>query len=435
MKYNYKPSLAELRSSMKYRSKEYLLENTLHGFRYFADPTRPKWERIIWFLLTLASIISVFVIIVIIWDKFKTEPTITGFDTLTEHITIDFPKVFICFGWNQLSHLNLPKNEMYIYEQLYNWTWEETVDFGSLITTYGNKNNFRSIFEKMVPSCNDMIKNCAYKNAKIPCNELFTPMLVTVGACCVLNTVEPLRITDSSLSLEFEVLSLPFRLYFTEPNFSSPLPGERPIMTAYFPLDLEFIPDITYTTPDIRYLLLHQRECLYKQEGASLDECEINCIIDMIFKQCNCLPWFLPSVDKAECSLSKYSCLSACDVDLTRCNCWLSCDHTSYTVRTVTKSASNMSKIMLRNWVTTLYIRQMRFGFLDLLVSFGGIASLFVGYSLLTSIELGYYFSLKTYCGAVIQSSRKQYNIIKVHVVEKVPPKVDVNPRYYQYID
>lgn len=52
---------------------------------------------------------------------------------------------------------------MHIYEQLYNWTWEERIDIRSLVTAYGNKNNFRSTFERMVPNCNDMIKNCAYK--------------------------------------------------------------------------------------------------------------------------------------------------------------------------------------------------------------------------------------------------------------------------------
>lgn len=45
MKYKYNVSLKELRSSLKYRSREYLLQNSLHGIPYFVDSTRPKWER------------------------------------------------------------------------------------------------------------------------------------------------------------------------------------------------------------------------------------------------------------------------------------------------------------------------------------------------------------------------------------------------------
>lgn len=90
---------------------------------------------------------------------------------------------------------------------------------------------------------------------------------------------------------------------------------------------------------------------------------------------------------------------------------------------------------MLRKWPTALYKREVRFGYLDLLVSFGGIAGLFLGYSLFVSIEIGYYFTLRTYCGTVIQSSREQYNIMTVHVVEKIPQEADTNQKYYLYVD
>lgn len=45
MKYKYNVSLKELRNSLKYRSREYLLQNSLHGIPYFVDTARPKWER------------------------------------------------------------------------------------------------------------------------------------------------------------------------------------------------------------------------------------------------------------------------------------------------------------------------------------------------------------------------------------------------------
>ncbi|CAK9796106.1 Sodium channel protein Nach [Anthophora quadrimaculata] len=328
MKYKYKPLLRELRSSFKSRSREYFLENNLHGVPYFVDSTRPKWERITWFLLTALSIVAIVAIIATFLYKFQTEPTITGLDIITEHIGIEFPQIFICFDWSHLNHSHI-----------------------------------------------------------------------------------------------------------REPSDSNLIPGERPAIRMYFPVDIEFIVEITYTTSDIRYLLLRQRKCYYNQEGISLNDCEINCLRDKLFAHCECLPWFLSFADKTECTVSKYSCLNNVNIDMTHCNCWLSCDHTSYSIKGVKKSLKDVTRIMLRNWPTALYRREMRFGYLDLLVSFGGIASLFLGFSLLSSIEFGYYFTLRTYCGAVVQSSRKQYNIVTVHVVEKLPNKVDTNLKYYQYID
>lgn len=219
-----------------------------------------------------------------------------------------------------------------------------------------------------------------------------------------------------------------------EQNNSSPEPGERSLIVDKS-VDIEFVVDITYTTSDIKYLSLRQRQCYYKQESKNLIDCEIDCITDKLFKYCKCLPWFLSHVDKTECPISKYPCLNNINIDKTQCNCWPFCDHTSYSVKSM-KTGKNKNQIMLKNWPTALHKREMRFGYLDLLVSFGGIAGLFLGFSIFVALEFGYYFTLRTYCGGVIRLSRKQYNIMTIYVVEKYPiQKVNTNSKYYIYLD
>ncbi|KOC64550.1 Sodium channel protein Nach [Habropoda laboriosa] len=437
MKYKYKPLWRDLRSSLKSRSREYFLENSLHGVPYFVDSTRPKWERITWFLLTVLSIVAIIAIIETFLNKFQTEPTITGLDVTTEHIDIEFPQTFICFDWFHLNHSYIREDEIHMYEQLYNWTLGKNINLTWSNMIYASKNDFRRILPMMAPDCDYFIKDCMYRGINISCGQIFTKRLTPVGACCRSKSLEPLQIMDASWNLEFKIANsnFPLRLYITQYSYSGPTPGERPAIKTYFPVDIEFSAEITYATSDIRYLLLGQRKCYYKQEGVSLNDCEINCFRDKLLAQCECLPWYLSFVDKTECTLSKYACLNNVIIDVTQCNCYLSCDHTSYRIKGIKKSSKNVSRIMLRNWPTALYKREMRFGYLDLLVSFGGIASLFLGYSLLSSVEFGYYFSLRAYCGAVVQSSRKQYNIVTVHVVEKLPSTVDSNLKYYQYID
>lgn len=45
MRYDYIPSVSQIHKSLKHRSKEYFLENSLHGVSYFMNSSRPRWER------------------------------------------------------------------------------------------------------------------------------------------------------------------------------------------------------------------------------------------------------------------------------------------------------------------------------------------------------------------------------------------------------
>lgn len=49
-------------------------------------------------------------------------------------------------------------------------------------------------------------------------------------------------------------------------------------------------------------------------------------------------------------------------------------------------------------WPIIRYKREVLFGWVDLLVSFGGIAGLFLGFSLLSGVEIIYYFTLRASC-------------------------------------
>lgn len=71
-------SMHLFRRSFIYQTKEFFNNSTLHGVRYIAEANRPFAERVIWFCLTAIGFISALVIIVSLWEKFQTNPTITG---------------------------------------------------------------------------------------------------------------------------------------------------------------------------------------------------------------------------------------------------------------------------------------------------------------------------------------------------------------------
>lgn len=71
-------SLRLFRTSFVYQTKEFFNNSTLHGVRYIAEAERPFGERMMWFCFTTIGFISALVIIVSLWEKFQTNPTITG---------------------------------------------------------------------------------------------------------------------------------------------------------------------------------------------------------------------------------------------------------------------------------------------------------------------------------------------------------------------
>lgn len=67
-----------LKTSLKYQTKEFFYSSTLHGVRYIAEKGRPFNEKFMWFCLVSVGAVAAFVIIGSLWEKFQTNPTITG---------------------------------------------------------------------------------------------------------------------------------------------------------------------------------------------------------------------------------------------------------------------------------------------------------------------------------------------------------------------
>lgn len=69
-------------------------------------------------------------------------------------------------------------------------------------------------------------------------------------------------------------------------------------------------------------------------------------------------------------------------------------------------------------WPITRYKREVLFGWVDLLVSFGGIAGLFLGFSLFSCIEIIFYFTLRTWC--MLHKNRVGVNCVTKTVLNRI---------------
>jgi acid-sensing ion channel, other len=62
------------------------------------------------------------------------------------------------------------------------------------------------------------------------------------------------------------------------------------------------------------------------------------------------------------------------------------------------KETELLINIEFLTWPIIQYKREVLFGWVDLMVSLGGIAGLFLGFSLLSGVEIIYYFTMRAVC-------------------------------------
>lgn len=141
---------------------------------------------------------------------------------------------------------------------------------------------------------------------------------------------------------------------------------------------------------------------------------------------CGCVaPFYVTDRALRICDAEKLECLAKFAQNITNIDlclhCELGCFNTVFDIEKFTKTvltdtkASDHINIEYLTWPIIRYKREVLFGWVDLLVSFGGIAGLFLGFSLLSSVEIIYYFTLRAFC--MIYKNRDE--LIENMILEK----------------
>ncbi|XP_055847294.1 pickpocket protein 19-like isoform X2 [Episyrphus balteatus] len=188
-------------------------------------------------------------------------------------------------------------------------------------------------------------------------------------------------------------------------------------------------PQLTVAHQELKDFPLSFRKCLFEHEKSTrffipgldyhLWNCKIQCYQDYLIKFCNCtIPLFfnLNGISARECTASDYICVyknretfsSGTDpkieqfvepAELVRgisCPCPPSCTSLTFPIHLNTIPAYNFSSeitatrvdIYYQSEVIMQYLTTLKYSIWDLTGYFGGIVTLFVGASLLTSVEL-----------------------------------------------
>ncbi|KAL0892231.1 hypothetical protein ABMA27_015417 [Loxostege sticticalis] len=451
--------LSLLATSLRHQTTEFFNNSTLHGVRYIAEKERPFCEKLMWFSFTAVGAVTTCIIIISLWEKFQTNPTITGLDTDFHNWDVPFPAVTLCDA--------SPVDDELLQQYMETVWGSEPPEQGEAMLRWLATLSYQSIAEhtdrfvkdanlmanekaaplidpkdavfSIVRRCDSLFYDCEWKGDSEECCDLLVPVFTEMGFCYAFNS----RHAEKSWPWQSEAPSDQFTEAFiheTDAKWSFLFNSYRNDTTidiyihsteeaagleqsAQHSWDrrvekVSFSVKHTYTTEDARQLSIRQRRCIFadeqKLETSSIytySTCMRQCRMQRSRSFCKCVPHFYPTTKGyRQCTVRELECIkkhAESITDVTRCSCELGCKHTVYEVEKLTeidsmKAAGSTSSLETEfvSWPMVRYKREVLFGWVDLLVSFGGIAGLFLGFSLLSGVELIYYFTLRAWCAA-----------------------------------
>ncbi|KAL7030541.1 hypothetical protein ACKWTF_006702 [Chironomus riparius] len=252
--------------------------------------------------------------------------------------------------------------------------------------------------------------------------------------------------TRTDISLPHEVNGI--RLLINHPK---QWPNSASFVPAGSATYITIKPTFSYTTEDVRRLHPDQRQCLNDDESKSamtlpgLKYLQMNCISECrqryMEKYCNCsVSLFFPLGKIRDCNFEDLKCLYEFndvfnyekpssnnpyfdnDSEGMQCPCLPECHRIDYSIEITSNilSVSDNMTIDLHYQSANIvkYRTDVTFGWLDLMVAFGGIAGLFLGCSLLSGVEIIYYVIIITFIS--LKKGKKHFNKI-----------VEINSRQY----
>ncbi|XP_058811261.1 sodium channel protein Nach-like [Topomyia yanbarensis] len=441
-------TLRLLKSSLIYQTKEFFENSTLHGVRYIAEEGRPILEKLMWFCFVSTGAVAAIVIIFSLWEKFQTNPTITGLDTDFHNQEVIFPTVMVCplepyeeKVLHEMAFIVLAnyENGSEHYEPFLKTLTR--LSYGVMNEAFLSKANLSSnkalsdlrvIVYKLAIPCNAVFGYCRYKDEPISCCLFFKPVYSEHGFCYSFNSryiiqnmneernteVNYLYETDKKWGLSFAPLRQSYVFVHSHNEISGWDFRPQVQWDLNFAIDFLISMKQTYTTEDARQLSIGQRKCIfpdevklkYYQDEYTFSGCMKECRIRKCLKFCRCVPpFYAPAPDLLPyCNITQLACLAVYTANITSISgcqhCELGCQNTVYDIEKYSKvmSTDNTKEpvvtIEYLTWPIIRYKREVLFGWVDLLVSFGGIAGLFLGFSLLSGVEIVYFFTMRACC-------------------------------------
>ncbi|XP_049303037.1 pickpocket protein 19 [Bactrocera dorsalis] len=318
--------------------------------------------------------------------------------------------------------------------------------------------HYRELTEKLHENCSNVLVECSLGHKAFNCCHYFVPLLTPYGYCYLLNSRQnnhpdskhwfPSEVEDNhaTVRLVTDVAVEVFVLNEEDIPYANLAGITTKVATPGKHTDLQISVQEMVNDVDVREVSPEYRGCRFFDEIMpkssfrvySFSACIVDCIAALQMRYCNCSIYnLMPSAraDMPDCDYNGLLCLEketkvSPDIKLLlpwpenneTCDCLPSC--TEHDLRAVSEYSPSGRKGVERRSVaislvdrpTERYRRQALRTRLDVVVTIGGILGLFLGASILSLIELVYYFTLRLYNN--IQMIRKNERALN-RVVQK----------------
>ncbi|KAJ2952351.1 hypothetical protein O0L34_g4636 [Tuta absoluta] len=442
-----------LRKSRRKRQKllmlellyEYAKNTTLHGLGYIVEKGLHYVERVFWFVTFFLSLAMCFLLIRNVWAKWITSPVIVSFSEKFVSVgDVPFPSITICpeqkvntsvFNFSHYDHMfaeyerkrsNLQNKYEYSNHITPQKDWSPKGGYTDLTNeTYPR----RGMENQGNPDLDIIITESVTTNDSL-CNVLRNGFTIYVQhprdhpqATLYYYAAIPDQV--SSLALKFNRLS----------TANSLIDYTAEARQCYFPEDRK-----------LRYFNIY-----------TSNNCRLECQSNYTYQKCGCVWFHMPHNDSNEiCGVESLYCvekalkeLSTAEIkndmsdDIPKCQCLPLCDAVQYdaeilktnfrvqdyfryleTKRHFHFNADDKSKKYSK---IEVYFKEPRFismcrselfGVTDFLANCGGLLGLFLGFSFLSLVEIGYFSTLRLYF-RLKKDSRQQKKQIQAEQKEQ----------------
>ncbi|XP_050549030.1 sodium channel protein Nach-like isoform X2 [Daktulosphaira vitifoliae] len=300
--------------------------------------------------------------------------------------------------------------------------------------------DFATIIREIRANCKDLIGNCIWNNETFECCEQFLPITTENGVCFTINSLHTVKRNEEKLKMISNKELGPGRLSFTAfESIKLYIHAPEDIPYVNHPEEEKFVLSwgvsflLTYQVkeiendPILKDVDIAQRNCRFPDENDldvysvySNSACIVNCRAHAQLDLCNCTPHYLRIPGTPICEVEGLGCITK-HAELFRalktsdfnklglvCDCISSCTEPEYNVlSTEVGSLSDDPNNEEGNYGSKVVIaldrlpnerlkRNVVRSRMDLIVSFGGTLALFLGVSLLSIVEIFYYFLIWT---------------------------------------
>ncbi|KAJ3659698.1 hypothetical protein Zmor_011372 [Zophobas morio] len=414
-------------------------QTTVHGLHIIGISKLHLLERVFWIIIVAAAAAGAVAITYSNWMRYLANPTVVSIQKDFRNWLNPFPAATGCF----INRIDNKKADNYIQEK---WgvnssdpIYDHYMSFIRVISniSYSNLKNLEQFSGDLSLQDVDMFDLSLKVHPDITGTlvtfdtkrkTFWTPVMSELGICFSVNSLfsNYLSLRDNGIGKRKKILrchylnglcyarfdsdpELPLKYYIHSYLEVVHATADPPLLVHESEeLEINYRMQETESSPSLKYLSPSQRNCRFYDEPISAELpvyssslCYIICRYKLALRLCGCKPFFYHKLDGKVCNLSGLLCLARHAEDIIKppsqinCNCPSPCDIITYfpQVPKVTKwEYGYFEQRITFRWAllspTTKFIRDVLFGFEDLVVSFGGTLALFLGISFISAIEL-----------------------------------------------